>query len=351
MILEVIDKHYILKRVSPEDIFTYYLGRRVQTKRNFTSSLRIDTYPTCSFKYCKDGVLRFIDWAKMEKPEDCFGLVERIYRVDYNKALRIIIKDMKLEEKDIKFNPDDFVKEGLKKFDGNDTNFNTKSRITVLKESRRFTIYDAKYLKSLGLNSDIAIKFGVYSVDTAWINDTLIYRRDNKDPCIGYYFGNNKYGHEKWKLYFYKRTKDHKYSKFMGNTNRINGWIQLPEKGDLLIITKSLKDVMVLYKFGISAIAMQSENTFPYERIVNELKERFTTIYTLLDFDFTGIKMASKIKKVYGIKPLFLSNGRFGSLDYGAKDISDYIEKYGETETIKLLFFGERLANDVFNNI
>lgn len=49
----------------------------------------------------------------------------------------------------------------------------------------------------------------------------------------------------------------------------------LPESGDILIITKALKDVMVLYEYGIPAIAPCSENLFITEAQYNHLKERF----------------------------------------------------------------------------
>ena len=47
--------------------------------------------------------------------------------------------------------------------------------------------------------------------------------------------------------------------------------------------------------------------------------------------------MANTLLKRYNIKPLFLTDGRFGTINYGAKDISDYIEINGTTETLKLI--------------
>ncbi len=56
-----------------------------------------------------------------------------------------------------------------------------------------------------------------------------------------------------------------------------------------------------------------------------------------MDFDLTGVKMANTLLKRYNIQPLFLTDGRFGTINYGAKDISDYIEINGTTETLKLI--------------
>ena len=42
----------------------------------------------------------------------------------------------------------------------------------------------------------------------------------------------------------------------------LQGAHQLPAEGELLVVTKSMKDVMCLYSLGITAIAPNSENLF-----------------------------------------------------------------------------------------
>ena len=66
--------------------------------------------------------------------------------------------------------------------------------------------------------------------------------------------------------------------------------------GDFLVITKSLKDVMALYEFGIPAIAPCSENLFLTEAQYNKVKSKFKHIYLLYDLDLPGIRAAKKIK-------------------------------------------------------
>ena len=61
------------------------------------------------------------------------------------------------------------------------------------------------------------------------------------------------------------------------------------------------------------------------------------SIFVLLDFDLTGIRMANKIRKEYPVVVLFLTNGRFGTKDYGAKDISDYIKIHGRYKAHQLI--------------
>lgn len=56
-----------------------------------------------------------------------------------------------------------------------------------------------------------------------------------------------------------------------------------------------------------------------------------------MDFDLTGVKMANTLLKRYNIQPLFLTDGRFGTRDYGAKDISDYIELNGPSKALEII--------------
>ena len=75
----------------------------------------------------------------------------------------------------------------------------------------------------------------------------------------------------------------------------IQGSKQLPKSGNFIIITKSLKDVMALWQFGIPAIAPNSENSFLSDIQYNKLKLKFKDIYLFYDNDLPGIKSANKI--------------------------------------------------------
>ena len=64
-------------------------------------------------------------------------------------------------------------------------------------------------------------------------------------------------------------------------------WTQLPEKGENLIITSSLKDALTIWaNTGIPSCSLQSESTMPKEKVVNQLKSRFNNIFVLFDNDF-----------------------------------------------------------------
>ncbi len=112
--------------------------------------------------------------------------------------------------------------------------------------------------------------------------------------------------------------------------------------GDNLVITKSLKDVMVLYEYGITAIAPCSENLFVTDSQYDKLKKKYKNIYLFYDQDEPGIKAMCKIKKKHNdLKVLFLP--RHGS----DKDISDFRKAHGHKKTLELInkvknYYGEK---------
>lgn len=104
------------------------------------------------------------------------------------------------------------------------------------------------------------------------------------------------------------------------------------DKSESLVITKSMKDVMCLYQYGITAIAPCSENIFVTESQYQKLKTKYKYIYLFYDNDEPGIKAAIKIKKQHpDIKILYLP--RHG----GDKDISDYRKAHGDRKTSELI--------------
>jgi hypothetical protein len=308
---------YVLDRVTQEDIFTHYLGVPVVYREFFCSPLRSDKNPTCTFKKFNDGLILFRDWAE-QKPFTCFQLVQSIYNCNFPYALYHIYEDMVLDNKKPLYN------------------FVEKSKDASIKKSEKSIIQvtfgswekEVKtYLKDYGLTIQLCKKFNIYPVKHVWLNGKKFWTYSSYDPALGYYFGDNG-GNQRWKIYFFKRKSKYR---FLCNTNRINGWVQLPDFGNELVITKSLKDVACLDMFNIPAIAMQNETTLPYDYIIDELKTRFSHIYSLYDYDKTGIYLANQLQELYNIRPLF-----FKHVEH-VKDFSDYIKYNGKPKTEKLI--------------
>jgi DNA primase len=120
--------------------------------------------------------------------------------------------------------------------------------------------------------------------------------------------------------------------KWVSNASKdiLQGYEQLPKEGDHLIITKSLKDVMVLYELGFNAVAVQGETSYPDETVMEELKQRFSKIVVLFDNDGVfnppkgvagkGKQATKKFCTKFDLPYFFIT---------GAKDVSDFIKEYG----------------------
>lgn len=330
-----ITKEFILAKVTQEQIFLRYLGVHVQYGSHFCSPLRMDFHPTCSFKKFGKKIL-FSDWG-LDIRLDCFDVVQERYDCSFYDALCIIAKDFGIADVQPKGGPrKPRPVRPVKVIPGKR---NVMIQVTPHEASpypQFFTIKDIRYLKSYHLSSKECKKFGVFGIQNVWINGRIVYTWQENDPAIGYFFGVDGKGNQMWKIYFYKRRQKDQV-RFYCNTNAIQGWAQLPEEGYLVVITKSLKDIMVLDTFQVPSIAFQSESNIPPEDTINQLKSRFKYVYSLYDFDRAGIRTANYLKKEYGIVPLMLTDGTRGTIDYGAKDISDYVQKFGRLETAKLI--------------
>lgn len=179
-----------------------------------------------------------------------------------------------------------------------------------------WTDIDDKYWSTFHISRSTLNKFKVSSIKYYLCNGIVkgVYKDNN--PMYAYKVYNQ------FKIY---RPLGDKFTKWRNNlTERdIQGYEQLPKTGELLIITKSLKDVMCLYEMGYNAISPSSESTFIPEDILNKLRERFKTILICFDRDPSGVKNMRKYSLKTGLKCILVHK------KFKAKDISDAIKLNG----------------------
>ena len=162
---------------------------------------------------------------------------------------------------------------------------------------------------------------------------------DPKHPIFGYYRGKSKNDNELWRIYMPKhRRRD---PKFISNwkSTMIQGSKQLPKTGDMCVITKSMKDVMSLYEFGITAIAPNSETIFLTDKQLEKLKKRFKKIVVFYDNDRAGMYNMAKIRHEHPELEYFMI-----PKSYKCKDFSDLVCKFG---VIKVKEFISNFKNEV----
>lgn len=313
-------KELILSRFSEEQIMEFYL--RIPIKKGlFRSPLRRDKEPTCSFYRSGKGDLIFKDFATGQHL-NVFGVVQSLFNCDYFEALKIIANDFGIvRDKSITRNPG--------KINSNPVQIKDKEMSKIQIEVQDFSELELKWWGKYGIDLNILKKFDVYSCKHLFLNGQLFAKSQQHCPIFGYY-GKKYQGLELWRCYFPKRTS----FRFITNwpSKKIQGYDQLPKQGKLLVITKSMKDVMCLYSCGITACAPNSETQFVSDSVLDDLKQRFRHIVVLFDNDETGISFMNKLKKkhpdlIYTWIPRH----------YNAKDISDYYKEYGRKETLNLI--------------
>jgi len=113
-----------------------------------------------------------------------------------------------------------------------------------------------------------------------------------------------------------------------------------------VIITKSVKDVMVIKKCGYSnVIGMQSEGQYLPNKVIEYLYTKYNNIYLLLDNDFeketnAGQNYASKIIEQYPI----ITNIRLPNIS-NCSDCSDIIKKTRDYKQLKNILQNEIKIN------
>ena len=315
-----ITKELILSRFSEEQLMEYYLHIPVK-KGLFRSPLRRDKQPTCSFYRNKSGTLIFKDFATGQHL-NVFDVVQSIFRCDYFESLRIIANDFGIVR-------DNTLHKNPGKINLNPVKIKDKEISKIQIEVQEFTDSELKWWGKYGISKDILKRFDVYSCKHVFLNDQLFAESQQHCPIFGYY-GKKYQGLELWRCYFPKRTS----FRFITNwpSKKIQGYDQLPKKGKLLVITKSMKDSMCLYSCGITACAPNSENLFIPDKVLDDLKNRFENIVVLYDNDKPGLYNMAKIRKEHPeLTYVFIPK------KYGSKDISDFYKDHGRKETLNLI--------------
>jgi hypothetical protein len=308
-----IDKEWLFSRITEEEIFEFYTGIHPSYKGHFCSPIRPDQHPTCSYRYGSDGRPRFKDWAS-DDTYDCIDMVEIMHRTGYRGAIEKIAWDFKLSNTPIDLEKQELHHEREKR----------KWKLGYRKEDTEIRVHTVPfvdttldYFSQQGVSLPTLKHYWVYQIDRAWVNGKDIYWGDPDDPAVAYYLG-KKDGLELWKIYFFTRRD----KRFICNTRRYQGWLQLPETDTDLVITKSMKDVMTLHELGVSAIAPQGETVVVTQHVIDALRARFDRLWSLYDWDLPGVKAAKRLKREFGIPALFVHQ-------YGAKDISDLVKAEG----------------------
>lgn len=299
----------ILDKVSEYDLWMYYLGHCTLNKA-FRSPVRKDNRPSAMLYVNPKGRIVMKDFGTKEV-YDIFKYLET-QGYEYKDALLKIDADFKLGFSTQKYSskPKPVITNYKPEF--------KRDMCHIMIKRKAWSESALRYWKDYHISKDILTKFNVYSLECYWLiknNKTEVYTAQT-NPIFCYDFGGQKY-----KIY---KPLDHNF-RFMTNaeSNILQGMDQLAERGELLIITKSLKDVMVLHELGYDSVAVQSEGSIPPKHVTECLQSRFSDILVLFDNDSAGIQGAEKFCQLHDLQSIMIPK------ESKAKDIAEFVKLHG----------------------
>jgi hypothetical protein len=271
-----------------------------ELERNISSPLRYgDTDPSFRIYQTQKG-LRFIDFGNGQKGS-IIDLVVALKGITSLEACFDIIGD------DLRpfINPS-----------GTSISKSIRKKKEVLVKVRKPDKEDIKIWEDWGISVNTLKKFNVHPIDIVWIDKMMI-------PCktrsYGYAFTDG------WKVY----RPFEKTMRFISGIQNHQGFDMLPEKGNILIIQKSYKDVMFMSECGYDSFAPNSESIIITEEIIDLIRPRFKYIAVWGDNDLQGKKFCLENSQKHGIIPLFNTDD--------CKDPTDSCKKYGKVYAIEMV--------------
>lgn len=305
-----ITKQLLLDNHTEEEYMSFYLGI-TPDKGLFRNPLRSDNRPTASFYRAANKELIFKDFMNGFHGNFVDIVIEK-FGVGFQKALRIIANDFGIISK-----PDYPVNQRQAEWNG--VVMEESGDTTIQCEVEEFSDRQLRWWASFGITPATLKRFHVFSVKNLFLNNNFLLSSSVANPTYGYYFG-KKEGRELWKIYFPFKTG----FRFLLNTNSLQGAKQLPKSGSVVVVTKSMKDVMTFYEMGVPAVAPQAESVIISGRQYAALARRFDIIIFNGDWDRAGQHfMAESRRRFRGIALAFTNPSTH------AKDVSDYVKKVG----------------------
>ena len=326
---ERITKEILLKHNSEETYMSNYL--QIPVKKGLqVSPLRNDKKPTASFFRDKKNELIFHDFDGSFYG-NFISVVMHLYNCSYYVALKTIANDFGIIESK-------GYEKHIKEIAKSETVFTEKqSTSNIQVQIKEFTKKELDWWNSFGISLKTLNKFHVVSCANSFLNGFYFESSSDTSPMYGYY-GGKKDEMELWRIYMPTKRTYRFLSNWKGSF--CQGAKQLPVRGNNLIITKSMKDVMSLYELNINSIAPTSENQIISYAQYDRLIKKFNEIFIMYDNDLAGVRGAHKYKKAFpGIRCIFIKRKY-------SKDISDMCKKKGLAHFLEC----EVELNEIFNN-
>lgn len=324
---QMVSKELLLKYLTDLEIYQKYINEEIIPGKVILSPLRNENTPSFGLFKGDNDEICFKDFKL--GAGNCIKFVQMKFNLTYFEALSKIAIDFNMG--------DDFYVKNIEKSETNkiipinrNEFLHKVGTLNLQKTKREWKSYDLLYWQEYGISLKTLEFYNVEPISHFFINDKII-TADKYTYC----FKECKDNRETYKIYqpfnkTYKWINSH-------NNSVWQGWSQLPEKGEMLIITKSLKDVMAIYEITkIPSVSLQCENLLPKEQVYKELYNRFQDIYIFYDNDFDkevnwGKLFTQKFKESFNVFDIEIEDS------FQCKDFSDFVKKYGIEKSKQLI--------------
>jgi 5S rRNA maturation endonuclease (ribonuclease M5) len=322
---EKITREDLLTVRTQEEIFSFYMGESITQLGVYHSPLREDNIPSFALYFHKRerDTLMFYDFATKDSG-DFIVLVMKLFSLNYKEALHKIAYDLGILSTPV--NPGHIQ--------SNYTRIVAKEKVRLGIRKRYWMSHDKEFWKSFGITKATLEKFNVCPIDYIFYNDNAVSAHKYAYAYIEFKDGNVSY-----KIY---QPFEERHKKWVNNADYSvhQGYMQLPQSGELLIITKSLKDVMSINDcLGISAIGLQSESVMMKASVMGEYKARFSKVICLFDNDEAGVRLAKSFIEEFNV-PYFI----VPKIKEKTKDFSDLVRDAGKENAVKIV---KNLINEI----
>lgn len=316
----------ILERISEQSIYEYYLHDKIRSDRLHKCCFHKDKNPSLGFYRSSSGELVYKCFG-CGSQGNVFNFVSRLHNnINFGQTLNLIQKTFNLSKN---YGKNNKIQESIST-KLIESNFQETVRETqILPTFRNFNKIDYDFWNRFYIPLPLLLTYNIRACQRVYIvkksGEYVHFAEHHKNNPIYSYQINNHY-----KIY---RPYSDKLGKWAGNLNNldIQGLEQLPDRGELLIITSSMKDLLVLNVLGYNAIALGGEGNNIPDEILKDLWARFDNIIVFYDNDEPGLMYGEKLSSTIGAGNIFIPT------EYPTKDISDYAEKYNIEEADKLM--------------
>lgn len=185
--------------------------------------------------------------------------------------------------------------------------------------SKPFSRTDLLYWERINVHPALLAYYQVQSVKMFWLYDEQKFPRYPKGMCFSYKI------FDRYQLYQPRAPRKEKWRTDWTEVC-VPGFQQLKYNSPTLIITKSMKDVIVLRSFGYEAIAPRGENIMLPRECLSMMKHKYQRVLVLFDNDGRHKGDEYEFRKIF-VPKMWDSD----------KDVSDFCTNHGISATEEML--------------